>query len=670
MKSESRTGNPETAASRATERQAALRHIIAEVMSRRSRGEVISDAEVLSAHPDLAQDLVVELAAVRDIRRALVSARKAGVLDEPLKPLTASRLDEPIEVAGDDEEPILPPSPHIKGYTILSPIGSGSQGTVYKAIHQATERKVAIKVMPGGPLTSFRHRARFDQEVKVLATIEHPHIVKVTDRGVTAADSFFFAMDYVEGEDLDEFWSVTLGSSADDLRRLLETFVKICRAVHEAHRQRVVHRELKPSNIRIDRYAEPRVLDFGLALVMDPKNPGVPQRYVTLDGQMVGSLAWCSPEQIGRGTVDARTDVYAIGVMLYQAVAGAFPYAIDGPLADALGNIRSAPPSSIRKRKVGRARHVTAELEAVIFKALEKDPDQRYASVHELAEDLVAVLAGELPTAAKPPEPKRFPVLAAALLILAVSGGAAAWMWRGHASVAPATYTVFPLPTMDNSLGMRLIKIPAGEFLMGSAGGEPDRYDDEMAHRVRLTKPFFLGETEVTGGQYATVMQTSSPPEVSNEPVTDVSWFDAKEFCRRLSQREHRVYRLPTEAEWEYACRVGIAGPVAGTGNLEEMAWYASNSGSRRHAIATKKSNQWGLDDMQGNVKEWCEDAYTSTFPSRLSIDPLITGAGWMRVVRGGGFDDSAADCRPTRRLALSQNERRYDLGFRIVAEP
>src|SRR5581483_1409990 len=173
MNGEMRVGEAETAASNNTQRQAVVRNIIAEVMSRRSRGETVSDAEVLLAHPDLAQELTVELAAIRDIRRAMVSARKAGVLNEPLMPLTASRLDEPIEVAADDEEPVVPPSPHIKGYTILTTIGSGSQGTVYKAVHQATERKVAIKVMPGGPLTSFRHRARFDQEVKVLATLEH-----------------------------------------------------------------------------------------------------------------------------------------------------------------------------------------------------------------------------------------------------------------------------------------------------------------------------------------------------------------------------------------------------------------------------------------------------------------------------------------------------------------
>ncbi|MFM2094024.1 MAG: hypothetical protein RIS70_1148 [Planctomycetota bacterium] len=225
-----------------------------------------------------------------------------------------------------------------------------------------------------------------------------------------------------------------------------------------------------------------------------------------------------------------------------------------------------------------------------------------------------------------------------------------------------------------NSIGMELKLLPAGKFMMGSANGNPD----ETRHEVTLSKPFYLGVYLVTEEQYALVMGTNpSEHKGPKNPVTNVSWEDAVEFCRRLSEvpKERaagREYRLPTEAEWEYACRAGTTTEYSFGDNptpLAEYAWLKDNAGGHSNPVGQKKSSPWGFYDMYGNVWEWCADWY-GEYPVGAVADPSGAATGSNRVYRGGSWLDGPSLCRSAARLSNIPSARFGSLGFRVAMSP
>ncbi len=218
--------------------------------------------------------------------------------------------------------------------------------------------------------------------------------------------------------------------------------------------------------------------------------------------------------------------------------------------------------------------------------------------------------------------------------------------------------------TIINSIGMKFVRIKPGSFMMGSVQGDAE---EMPAHKVTITKPFYMGVHEVTQKQWQDIMG-DNPSEFKNpdKPVENVSWNDVQIFIKKLSKKEKIHYRLPTEAEWEYACRAGTDTDYYwGDDFSGDHAWDDSNTSGETQATGQKKPNAWGLYDMSGNVWEWCEDFYGQYSP-RPATDPLrLSGSG--RVIRGGGWSHSANSCRSRSRFHFSSGVSFYSLGFRLV---
>jgi tetratricopeptide (TPR) repeat protein len=282
----------------------------------------------------------------------------------------------------------------ISGYEIVERIGRGGMGVVYKAVQLSTKRTVAVKVILGGALASPGALRRFQREVELAARLQHAGLVRILESGETADELPYYAMDYVAGVDLQQWSQRDRPGQAE----VLELFVAICEAVHYAHRQGVVHLDLKPSNVLVDGEGQPRVLDFGLARVA-----GSEQTLASQTGDAVhlkGTLRYMSPEQ-ARGdaiTSDPRSDVYALGVILYELLTGQPPYRIGASLPVAVDTICAQPP----QRPSSALRPVRGGLETVLLKALAKDPERRYSSVADFSADVQRHVAGEA-VAAQPP---------------------------------------------------------------------------------------------------------------------------------------------------------------------------------------------------------------------------------------------------------------------------
>ncbi len=233
------------------------------------------------------------------------------------------------------------------------------------------------------------------------------------------------------------------------------------------------------------------------------------------------------------------------------------------------------------------------------------------------------------------------------------------------------------------SINYRMIYLPSGTFMMGSPPSEKGRYKDEALHKVGLTKGFYIGATEITQGQWLQIMGGNPSrfgAQHEDHPVDLVSWDDCQEFIMRLSRKEKSLkYRLPTEAEWEYASRAGsreaftngaISQVKCGLDpNLDKVGWYCGNTKEDTpQPVAQKEPNAWGLYDMHGNAWEWCQDWYEESY-SGSHIDPEGPASGASKVFRGGGWGLAARSCRSAFRDHYASDLKCKFLGFRLVRE-
>ncbi len=466
---------------------------------------------------------------------------------------------------------------------------------------------------------------------------------------------------------------------------------RICDIVGKAHAKGIVHRNLKPSNIRLHPTDGGKftiwVTDFGWSqiasarsLAMGRTTPRPEQTRLSWRGAY--SPNYASPQQTRKDAADPRDDVYALGVIWYQLLKR---------------NAHAAAPVGHEWVEEFRAAGVTDAQAHLLNACLSTRPDKRPADAVELAQMLGNVPSGPPTTGndgSKLIQIKRSGEHAVGPLTPQSGGkrptklGMPALL-SAAAAVPAAGYGGLPR-MLNNSIGITFALIAPGTFLMGSPVEESGRREHENPqHEVGITKPFYLGVLAVTQGQYEKVMGKNPAAFSRNHhggsdyPVETLTWDDAAKFCERLShlsdeQIHGRSYRLPTEAEWEYACRAGSTTPFSFGDKISPKevhyaavgAFGKSGGQARTVAVGTLPANAFGLHDMHGNVQEWVNDWYDEYYYfDAPPDDPPGPLTGTMKVVRGGCFTMFGSDCRSAARRQHSPTGASNTVGFRVVLE-
>jgi formylglycine-generating enzyme required for sulfatase activity len=661
-------------------------------------------------------------------------------------------------------------------YRLLSRLGQGGMGTVYKAVDTSMRREVALKLIQTQGMGDPALVQRFKTEVRAAAQLEHANIVRAYYAELDQ-EPLYLVMELIDGFDLH---GLVQRRGPLSVEQAVGCTCQAAKGLQHAHEKGLVHRDIKPQNLMVTRKNEVKILDFGLAKRRDTRRstPGSTEM-----GVMMGTPHFMAPEQSKNARdVDIRADVYSLGCTLWFLLTGTPPFKGEQPLDVILAHHESDRPWLLERRP-----DAPKELAEVVRKMMAKGPGERYQTPAEVAKALQpytaaggkAVELGKSPSArsskkgdstqrtsrkaGEAPNPFALDEPTAAVVSPLRSGGRArkgmpSWVvyaalltglataalasgivliWNGEgkkgegdgkrAKVTSQTKTKSPEPgkgggkgedpdrrqaeplpeaqVITNSIGMRLVRIRKGMFMMGSPADEEDRGEDEKQHEVEITRDFHLGEKEVTQEEYKKVMDKNPSwfsamgggkeevgIDTSAFPVEMVSWEDAMEFCRKLTEKDRAAgkigpgqkYRLPTEAEWEYACRAGSAtafhfgnwissvqanfnskfpyGTAARGDHLERTCEVGSNK---------YKPNAFGLYDMHGNVWEWCLDWYDKDYyansPPR---DPSGPSEGSFRVLRGGGWGSFGGSCRSAYRRWVAPGDRYRDYGFRVALVP
>ena len=569
----------------------------------------------------------------------------------------------------------------IGNYEILRLLGEGNMGQVVLASHKQMKRKVALKFISPELLASSAARTRFQREIEATAKLQHPNLVIAHDAGEVDGQHFL-VMEYVQGVDLR---SKVKQSGPLDIATAMQCTADAARGLHHAHEKGIVHRDVKPGNIMLGSDNAAKVTDLGLARFSDA-DPNTVE--ISQTGLVIGTSAFMSPEQCaGSRELDFRTDIYSLGCTLFYLLTGRNVYPADSTL-QMLRAHAEAPIPSVRELRP----ECPVTLENLLSSMLSKRPQDRPDSMEFVAaklDDLLKHLESS-PTQVPPVRLKNrfqiFPLLAGMLTVVMVICMLVAFSGK-------------LIEVTQNSLGLgqsgpsaveiEMLKIPAGRFMMGVSDGDENADSNEgPQHQVQLTNDFLLSKFEVTSAQFNEVMSVSKIPngiELVDQterpsgaiPISGITWFEAIRFCNQLSilqglqpyyeihgpdetvsiQRGSDGFRLPTEAEWEYACRAGTQTPWYfgdSADNISDFAWHSDNSNGQTQAVGQKEPNPFGLHDMLGNVPEWCWDRFDEEYYLKSeAVNPPGSTEGDQRVFRGGGVSNRPAQLRSSSRNPL-----------------
>jgi len=652
-------------------------------------------------------------------------------------------------------------------YHIVSKLGQGGMGAVYQATDLKFGSTVALKetLVAGEEL-----RKAFEREARLLNNLRHAALPVVMDY-FTEGDGQFLVMQYIPGDDLATLLMRAKGQPfavslvlqwADQLLQALEY-------LHE-HQPPVIHRDIKPQNLKLTPRGELILLDFGLSKV---STAGMAHTNTSVS--VVGYTPHYAPfEQINGVGTDPRSDLYSVATTLYHLLTGSPPppsmtraqNTMNGqadPLRPANELNTEVPPAvaSVLHAAMAMNREMRPESAAAMRAALREASTSTVILPSTSGVDASTIVDGQTSTPAFsiPPSsgqtplkstreeaPRKtkgqrnwfFPVLGG---LLAAVAALSFFLWSGQKTqstpagpVQPEASAVkekeakpaarsIPLPRssfrfetvtlnengtvkerrigqgqyvaedLGNGVRLEMVVIPGGKFLMGSPETSKERYPDEGPQHEVTVSSFYMGKFEVTQAQWRAV---ASLPKVSrdlnpdpsqfkgdNRPVENVSFDDAMEFCRRLSKKTGRTYRLPSEAEWEYACRAGTTTPFAfGETITPEFVNYdgspasgsATTKGMRGETIPVGSlgvANAFGLYDIHGNVWEWCLGEYHDSYRGAPTDGSpwLTSGDEQHHVVRGGSWHNLDIDTRSANRSSYAHDGRYNDIGFRLLME-
>jgi len=634
----------------------------------------------------------------------------------------------------------------IAHYQLKEILGEGGFGIVYRAWDPRLETDVALKMPKLDGVDddqAERIVARFLREARAAARLPpHTNLCPVREVGEDQG-RHYVVMAYIHGRPLSK------AIRPLEVDRALRLVRKIARAMQVAHDHGVVHRDLKPANIMLVDGSQPVIMDFGLALRIDIKesDPTTKGRVIGTPAYMSLEQIEGRSERIG-----PPSDIYSLGVILYELLTGHFPFdgtlvqmvgkIIKGETKtpsywnpQVTRDVSDACMKAMARDSKDRFESMNEFALALsdCIKARQSDPDTGGSGLPSLGR----ARRGETSPASTAAESR--------LDFSAVedSKAAARSEYQGETQFSPqlrsAPYDREVAWTLQeewaawlgrpmhqtNAVQMDLVLIPPGEFVMGSPESELERSEEEIQHRVRITQPFYLGAYPVTQAEFARVMH-ANPSQFNEEelghqtsrfPVEMVSWYDCLDFCNKLSARDGRPpyysltlvkldergfikwasveelggvgYRLPTEAEWEYACRAGTQTATAFGDTLSStQANFNGNSPygqairgpylGRTSSVGCYPSNQFDLHDMHGNVWEWCWDGSDEDYYRVSPVDdPKGPREAVNRVIRGGCWRDRGAGtpggsgfCRSAARHHCSPVVRLGVLGFRVAVSP
>ncbi|HKI36502.1 MAG TPA: SUMF1/EgtB/PvdO family nonheme iron enzyme [Gemmataceae bacterium] len=622
----------------------------------------------------------------------------------------------------------LPRGFEINGkYRIEAEIGRGGMASVYRAvgIDDLNEgEKFAIKVPAPGLLRDKEMINRFGREVaiarklsdgspsQIVLTLQYEKFADPIDGGIVYA----LVMEFIDGENLARFLARRLTENRPLSRdEIVAILTPVCQALQLAHSRKepVIHRDGKPSNVMLTRDLLAKLMDFGISKTLEEADS------LTRTGQAVGTPDYMPPEmRHPKGVIDVRTDVYLLGCLLQEMMTfhpcGDVEGRRDLPggwidlVADATSRVRSKRPASATEF-LERLVNAQQGLDQVA----ETNKRQRRGA-EEQARELLGLgnCAEGLKVLRTLDEHRRPAKLVrelerAALLLPRVEALVKAdklrrWLRPTVEELAALCFQrddlkrllqrdelkpLGPGTVLQNSLGMKFAWIPPTAwyeahfkrpYLMGSPDGV-GQDNERPQHRVILTRGFWMAVTPATQAEWKRVFKANDTPsnfKGDDRPVEQVTWQEARDFCKRLKDLDAGQwggftpsYDLPTEAQWEYACRAGRTTQFFfgdSDSSLGDFAWFDANSGKQTQPVNTKKPNPWGLFHVLGNVWEWCFDVY-ERYPSGEIVDPRVDDKSdeKSRVLRGGSWSADAGHCRSAFRSSGAPGSRVGDFGFR-----